>query len=101
MSYSEDFLSKVSSFGILGYSVEKIIDLTEPDDSDRFRIDFNTPGSVIHKAYRKGKTTGEYNLDKNLFDKATKSHDTISNTILEERMERKKVNDKILENFGL
>ena len=101
MSYSDDFLLKVSSFGILGYSVEKIIDLTEPDDADRFRIDFNTPGSIVYKAYRKGKTTGEYNLDKNLFDKATKSHDTISNTILDERMGRKKINDKIQENFGL
>jgi hypothetical protein len=101
MNYSEDFLSKVSSFGILGYSVEKIIDLTDPDDVDLFRIDFNTPGSVIYKAYRKGKTTGEYNLDKNLFDKATKSHDTISNTILDERMGKKKINDKIQENFGL
>ena len=101
MSYTEDFLSKVSSFGILGYSVEKIIDLTEPDDVEQFRIDFNTTGSVIYKAYRKGKTTGEYNLDKNLFDKATKSNDTVSNTILEERMERKKINDKIYDNFGL
>jgi hypothetical protein len=101
MNYPDDFLSKVSSFGILGYSVEKIIDLTEPDDADQFRTDFNTQGSVIYKAYRKGKTTGEYNLDKNLFDKATKSHDTISNTILEERMGRKKINDKIQENFGL
>lgn len=101
MSYSDDFLSKVSSFGILGYSVEKIIDLTDPDDVNRFRIDFNTQGSVIYKAYRKGKTTGEYNLDKNLFDKATKSHDVVSNTILDERIGRKKINDKIQENFGL
>ncbi|MDR1370138.1 MAG: hypothetical protein LBJ72_08470 [Dysgonamonadaceae bacterium] len=101
MSYSDDFLSKVSSFGILGYSVEKIIDLTDPDDVDQFRIDFTTIGSVVYKAYRKGKTTGEYNLDKNLFDKATKLHDTISNTILDERMGKKKINDKILENFGL
>jgi len=101
MSYSEDFLSKVSSFGILGYSVEKIIDLTEPEDINQFRIDFQTQGSAIYKAYRKGKTTGEYNLDKNLFDKATKSHDTMSNTILDERIGRKKINDKIFENFGL
>jgi len=101
MIYSEDFLSKVSSFGILGYSVEKIIDLTEPDNADQFRVDFNTYGSEVYKAYRKGKTTGEYNLDKDLFDKAIKSHDTISNTILDERMGKKKINDKIQENFGL
>lgn len=101
MSYTEEFLSKVSSFGVLGYSVEKIIDLTEPEDSEQFRIDFYTPNSVVHKAYRKGKTTGEYNLDKNLFDKATKTHDTVSNTLLDERIGRKKIDDRIQNNFGL
>jgi len=65
--------SNVYSFGILGYSVEKIIDLTDPQDIDQFRIDFSTHGSAVHKTYRKGKTTGEYNLDKNLFDKARKA----------------------------
>ncbi|MCL1942555.1 MAG: hypothetical protein FWF54_03275 [Candidatus Azobacteroides sp.] len=101
MTYSDNLLNKISSFGILGYSVEKIIDLTEPDDPDRFRIDFSTPGTEINKAYRKGKTTGEYNLDKSLFDKATKVHDTVSNTILDNRMDKKRVNDKIFENFNL
>ena len=101
MIYSDDFLSNVSSFGILGYSVEKIIDLTDPQDAEQFRIDFSTPGSAVYKSYRKGKTTGEYNLDKDLFDKATKGHDTLSNTVLDERMDRKRINDKITENFGL
>jgi hypothetical protein len=101
MSYSDEFLSSVSSFGILGYSVEKIIDLTDPENIEQFRIDFATPGTSVYKAYRKGKTTGEYNLDKDLFDKATKGHDSLSNTILDERMERKRINDKIAENFGL
>jgi len=101
MSYSEDFLSSVSSFGILGYSVEKIIDLLDPADAEQFRIDFSTVGSAVYKAYRKGKTTGEYNLDKDLFDKATKDHDTLSNSVLDERMDRKRINDKIFENFGL
>ena len=101
MIYSDEFLSNVSGFGILGYSVEKIIDLTDPHDAERFRIDFSTPGSVVHKAYRKGKTTGEYNLDKDLFDKATKGHDTVANTIFDERMCRKRVDDKITENFYL
>ena len=101
MIYSNEFLSNVSSFGILGYSVEKIIDLTDPQDAEQFRIDFSTTGSIVYKAYRKGKTTGEYNLDKNLFDKATKGHDAVSNTILGERMDRKRVDDKIIENFYL
>lgn len=101
MSYSDDFLSKVSSFGVLGYSIEKIIDLTDPQDEEQFRIDFNTPGSEVYKAYRRGKTTGEYNLDKNLFDLATKSCDKVSNTLLDERMGRKKVDDRINQNFGV
>jgi hypothetical protein len=101
MIYTDDFLSNVSGFGILGYSVEKIIDLTDPKNAEQFRLDFSSPESVVYKAYRKGKTTGEYNLDKDLFDKATKSHDSLSNTILDERMAQKRLNDKITENFGL
>ena len=101
MTYADDFLSKISSFGILGYSVEKIIDLVEPDDPEQFRTDFSTPGSSVHKAYRKGRTTGEYSLDKNLFDKATKGNDTVANTILDQRKDKKRIDDKINENFGL
>jgi hypothetical protein len=99
--YSDDFLDKVTSFGILGYSVEKIIDLTEPDHPDRFRIDFITPGSAVCRAYRKGKTTGEYSLDKDLFDKATKGHEIPANVLLSERMEKKRIVDKVFENFGV
>ncbi|MDR0829744.1 MAG: hypothetical protein LBN95_06500 [Prevotellaceae bacterium] len=101
MTYSEDFLSKVSSFGILGYSVEKIIALCEPENEKQFRIDFNNSESAVYKSYRKGKTTGEYNLDKNLFDKATKEQDTEANTILDGRMDSRKIKDKIFENFEL
>ena len=38
--YTESFLEKVRSFGILGYSVEKIIDLVEPDNIEQFITDF-------------------------------------------------------------
>jgi hypothetical protein len=101
MTYTDEFLSKISSFGILGYGVDKIIDLVEPDDPDQFRAAFFTPGSEIHKAYRKGKTTGEYSLDKDLFDKAVKGRETLANTLLDERIGRKRINDRILENFGI
>ena len=101
MTYTNDFLSKVSSFGILGYSVEKIIALAEPENEEQFRTDFSTPGSEIYKAYRKGKTTGEYNLDKKLFDEATKNNNTVANTLLDERIGKKKIDDKINENFGI
>ncbi|GAB1358572.1 hypothetical protein MASR1M31_03500 [Porphyromonadaceae bacterium] len=101
MTYNDDILSKVQSFGILSYSVDKIIDLIDPPHHERFRKEFNTPGSSVYKAYRRGKATGQYSLDKNLFDKATKGADLNSNSELESRFSRNKINDKILENFGL
>ncbi|MDR0681754.1 MAG: hypothetical protein LBG15_07905 [Dysgonamonadaceae bacterium] len=99
-TYTDEFLLNVSNFGILGYSVEKIIDLTDPPDVEQFRIDFSTPGTLVYKSYRKGKTTGEYSLDKDLFDKATKGHDSLSNTLLYERVNKKRIDNKISENFG-
>jgi ParB-like chromosome segregation protein Spo0J len=59
-------------------------------------VDVRVPNRMLT-----GEEVREYNLDKDLFDKATKGHDTLSNTILDTRMERKHVNDKIEENFGL
>jgi hypothetical protein len=101
MTWPDDFLSKVTSFGILGYGVDRIIDLTGPDDPEQFRADFRTPGSAVYKAWRKGKTTGEYNLDKELFDRATKEHETDANVLLDERAGSRRMDDKILENFGI
>lgn len=101
MIYTDGFLDKVRSFGILGYSVDKIIDLVEPDDVEQFRDDFATPNSMIFKAFRKGKTTGEYNLDKELFDTSTKSHDVKANETLKNRLQRNKVDDLIFSHFGL
>jgi hypothetical protein len=99
-SYSPELIEQVRSFGMLGYSVEKIIDLIDPPDPELLRLDFDTPGSVIYKAYRKGLTTGKYTLDKDLFDRA-KSHDTDANVTLTERMQKQRIDDTILQNFGL
>jgi hypothetical protein len=101
MTWPDDFLSKVTSFGILGYGVEKIIDLTEPDDPEQFRIDFLTPASAVCRAWRKGKTSGEYSLDRDLFDRATKERAIEANTLLDERICRKRIDDKIMETFGV
>jgi len=101
MSYPNSFLEKIRSFGILGYSVDKIIDLVEPEDADQFRTDFITENSDVYKYYRKGKTSGEYNLDKELFDLSTKSHDVKANETLKDRLQRNKIDDLIYSNFGL
>lgn len=101
MIYSDSFLEKVRAFGILGYSVDKIIDLTEPADPSQFRADFSDPESIIYKSFRKGKTTGEYNLDKELFDLSTKSHDVKTNELLKSRLQVNKIDDLIYTHFGL
>ncbi|MDR1544431.1 MAG: hypothetical protein LBS50_08520 [Prevotellaceae bacterium] len=99
--YSEQFLDKVRSFGVLGYSCEKIIDLVEPDNIVQFRVDFHTETSEVFRAYRKGRTTGEYNADKELFDQSVKGHNLTANNILNERKQKNKINELINCYFGL
>ena len=99
--YDESFLNKISSFGVLGYSVEKIIFLVEPENPEALRQDIETPGTDVYKAYWKGKTCREYTMDKVLFDKGTKDRDTDANERMRNRMQLDKINDKINESFGL
>lgn len=99
--YDESFLNKISSFGVLGYSVEKIIFLVDPEDSEVLKRDIETPGTDVYKAYWKGKITGEYTMDKVLFDRGTKDRDTDANERMRIRMQVDKINDKISESFGL
>lgn len=101
MEYDVTFLAKISSFGILGYSADKIIFLVDPENPEQFRKDIETPGTEVYKAYYKGKTTGEYSMDKILFDMATKDRDAEANSQMNQRMHLKKVDDKIKESFGL
>lgn len=53
--YDESFLNKISSFGVLGYSVEKIIFLVDPENPEALKRDIETPGTDVYKAYWKGK----------------------------------------------
>jgi hypothetical protein len=99
-SYTTEFLEKIRSFAMLAYSIEKIIDLLDPDNPEQLRIDFDTPENIIYKTYRQGKTTGEYTLTKDLFDKA-QAHDSDANINLTDRMQEHRVSDIIYKNFGL
>lgn len=101
MEYDTTFLAKISSFGVLGYSPKKIIDLVDPEYPEQFQKDVETPGTEVYKAYHKGKTTREYSMDKVLFDMATKDRDAEANNQMNQRMHLKKVDDKIKESFGL
>ncbi len=99
--YSPEFLDKVRSFGILGYSADRIIYLIDPEDPNQFKTDLLDQNSPVYLAYHKGKTTGEYSMDKELFDKSVKGHDITANQSLFDRLHKNKVNDTILERFGV
>ena len=100
MNYDSAFIEKVRAFGILGYPVHEIIYLVEPDNPEQFKHDVQNPDSEIYKAYYKGKTTGQYTMDKSLFDNA-KNNNVDANDKLDQRQNRKRIDTVIHENFGL
>jgi hypothetical protein len=100
MSYDNAFIEKVRAFGVLGYPVHEIIFLAEPDDPVRFEKDIRNPDSEIYKAYHKGKATGQYTMDKSLFDSA-KNSNIEANDKFGQRQNKKRIDTTIHENFGL
>ena len=101
MSYSDEFLGQIKSFGVLSFSIDKIIHMLNPNEEEQLREDFKDPLSEVYKSYQKGRTTAAYSLDKALFDKATKTADTGSNILMGRRLHENKINDVINEKFGL
>jgi hypothetical protein len=99
--HEEHFLNKISSLGILGYSIEKIAFLLDVPDPESLRQELETPGTAAYNAYHKGKATGEYALDKALYDEATKNADTDANDRLRERIRRERIDGEIEKNFHL
>lgn len=63
MQYSDEILSRVKTYGALGYDIEKIITLVRPDDESAFAEEFKNPSSLLYKAYKSGFAAGQYNRD--------------------------------------
>lgn len=61
--YSEEFLKKVKSFGVLQYSADRIISVLSPENPDQFKKDFADPESVVYIMYQAGFNSGQYMLD--------------------------------------
>lgn len=101
MEYSPEILEKVRAFGVLSYSVDRLIHLIDPSDVNAFRADIETPSHQLYKAYNLGRTTGQYNLDKELFDLAIHSHNDSANIALHQRMHRNRIDELIYRHFGL
>lgn len=100
MNYDNAFIEKVRAFGVLGYPAHEIVYLVEPEDPEQFEKDIQDPGNVIYQAYHKGKTTGQYTMDKALFD-AAKANNTDANEKLSQRQQKKKVATAIYKRFDI
>jgi hypothetical protein len=100
MSYDNVFIEKVRAFGVLGYPAHEIVYLVEPDNPDQFEKDIRNPEHEIYKAYHKGKATGQYTMDKALFD-AAKANNTDANEKLNQRQQKKRVETAIHERFNI
>lgn len=100
MNYDNSFIEKVRAFGVLGYPVHEIIFLVDPQNPEEFKKDIQDPKNELYRAYHKGKTTGQYTMDKSLFDNA-KNNSIDANDKLNQRQNRKRIDTQIHENFGL
>lgn len=101
MIYTNEYLAQIKGFGVLGFSVEAIINMLNPDNPEQLKTDIITPGTEAYKSYWIGKTTARYNMDKNIFDQATKERSLDANEKMEKRMYTNKINDALKEKFGL
>ncbi|MDR1883756.1 MAG: hypothetical protein LBR26_13370 [Prevotella sp.] len=100
MSYDNAFIEKVKAFGVLGYPAHEIAFLVDPEDPEQFETDLQDTQSVIYRAYHKGKVTGQYTMDKALFD-AAKANDADANEKLNRRQHIKILETAIREKFNL
>ena len=100
MNYDNAFIEKVRAFGVLGYPAHEMVFLVEPEDPAQFEKDMQDPDSVIYQAYNKGRVTGNYTMDKALFDLA-KGNNADANEKLNQRQQRKRIETAIYERFNL
>lgn len=70
MEYSQETLEMVRNAGAMAYRLDRICEIVDVPDLERFRNDFATVGSVIEKNYRAGKFLSEYVVDCAIIDAA-------------------------------
>lgn len=100
MKYDSVFIEKVKAFGMLRYPAHEIIFLVEPEDPAQFTQDFNNPDHELFKAYQQGKISGQYAMDKALFDQG-KSNNMDANEKLNQRQRVQRIDTEIYKNFNL
>lgn len=82
----DDYVSRVRSYGILRYSIDRICNLLGLRGKERLamRIRLSLPGDVYENAYKQGLAIGDYNIDSELSKKA-ETGDAEAISLLKER----------------
>ncbi|WP_373705234.1 hypothetical protein [Porphyromonas loveana] len=99
---TQDYSSKVRTFGSLGYSSERIADLLGLRGAERAELilRLTTPGDPLNLEYRNGAVAGEWNIDAGLAKKA-EAGDVDAVKMRSDRIRDRKVADLKREKFGL
>ena len=63
MIYTEEILKKIRAFGVVQYSIDKIISILQPENPEILRSDLQDPDSIAHTVYIAGINSGQYRLD--------------------------------------
>ena len=73
-SIDNKYIGQVKSFGALGYTPDKILELLNlpKTEAAELRIRIGLPGDDYYKAYHQGYAIGEYNIDVELHKQSEK-----------------------------
>lgn len=99
---TDKYISKVRTFGAMGYSTERIADLLELIGNERaeLTVRLSITGDTLRVAYDNGRAIGEYNIDAELTKQAERG-DIYSIETLAARSKERKLKDMKKELFGI
>lgn len=99
---TDQYISKVRTFGALGYDAERIADLLDLHGKTRAEliVRLSIPGDELSVAYDNGRAIGEYNIDVELTKQAERG-DIDAITALGERSKERKIKDLRKNMFGI
>lgn len=99
---TDQYTSKVRTFGALGYDPERIADLLDLHGKTRAElvVRLSIPGDALRVAYENGRAIGEYNIDVELTKQAERG-DVDAITTRAERSKERKLKDMKKGLFGV
>lgn len=100
MIYTEEYLSEITRFGELNYSMDKIIKIDYPNNRLEWISDFNNPESELHIAYEKGIVIARYKVANGLYDIA-KDGDVDAIKLREELKKNEEIEELIKDRFNV